>query len=80
MSEMIERVAQAIKAAGLVAMCGKNVQESVFVEAACAAIAAMREPTDAMKCAGHGVDGHHPDVVAIEWMAMIAEALGEVDE
>ena len=78
MSEMIERVAQAI--------CGDDNPENILTihrTRARAAIEAMREPTDAMKVAAlsatfdeeRGGDRVYARDVPIIWNAMIDEAL-----
>ena len=76
-NEMIERVARALAI---------YVPEQVSAEAARAAIAAMREPSEALKvgyykhggiegCAEYGMPRHHAEFVEIALAAMIDAAL-----
>lgn len=72
MSELVERVARAIAACNT--MGGEEVAR--------AAIAAMREPTEVMKCAGVSRGGGHhsddgPGGTGAIWSAMIDAALKE---
>lgn len=86
MSEMIERVAKAIWEKHRAMLLGEEWEEldrfttERYRGYASAAIAAMREPTEAMEIAGHGtaidVDGTTHMVSAKAcWQAMVDEAL-----
>jgi len=73
---IVERVARAIAF-----YCPEGWSPELHKEMARAAIAAMREPTPEMICAGAYGSGEDSEQVAIGcWEAMIDAALGEKDE
>ena len=80
MSEMVERVAKAAYESlfsGEWPNVGTHVDADGFRHAARAAIAVMREPTEAMTAAGmeHTADPCWQENVGKAWQAMIDEAL-----
>ena len=81
MSEMIERVAQAIREAEW--QWGSQSGKEQHLAMAHAAIAAMREPTSEMCTQGHVAMEEftqrieHRRVMPVIWQAMIDAALGE---
>jgi len=82
MSEMVERVARALRALPVrdYAQVGGELDELRLREAARAAIEAMREPTEGMVKAGENTVCIHGDPqcgAAYAWAAMIDAALSD---
>ena len=81
MSEMVERIAIAVcEADGCLWSEATDLDKGLYRDTARAAIAAMREPTDAMIGQGYGYAISYEDEGVVEspsevWRAMIDEAL-----
>lgn len=82
MSGMVERVARAIGSSGHAEQDGhlwdeeREFERQFLLEQARAAIAAMREPTDAMVAEGHAVYAADPRLALHDlWRAMVDAAL-----